>query len=180
MIGVDGMEMPKSKYFAIIAVAGFVIAFIEPIILLLLGDDLGGAFWPMAIRTLELTLYLRENRSIVFALTIILTLTALVYNRSENPISVMVATFSVGLVFGLLAVFKLLDMAYMRGAFILLPTLYGFLILILSFKLYGIPKNAKWGEEVTIKNAKKIYGPLITKNKKKFMDILTKQMKLIK
>ena len=141
MIGVDGMEMPKRKYFAMIAVAGFVIAFIEPIILLLLGDDLGGAFWPMAIRTLELTLYLRENRSLVFALTIILTLTALVYNRSENPISIMVATFSVGLVFGLLAVFKLLDMAYMRGAFILLPTLYGFLILILSFKLYGIPKN---------------------------------------
>ena len=30
------MEMPKRKYFAMIAVAGFVIAFIEPIILLLL------------------------------------------------------------------------------------------------------------------------------------------------
>ena len=135
------MEMPKSKYFAIIAVAGFVLAFIEPIILLLLGDDLGGAFWPMAIRTLELTLYLRENRSLVFALTIIVTLTALVYNKSENPVSIMLATFSVGLVFGLLVVFTLLDMAYMRGAFVLLPTLYGFLILILSFKIYGIPKN---------------------------------------
>lgn len=48
------------------------------------------------------------------------------------------------------------------------------------YELYGIPKNAKWGDEVTIKNAKKIFGPLITKNKKKFMDILKKQMKLIK
>ena len=48
------------------------------------------------------------------------------------------------------------------------------------YELYGIPKNSKWGEEVTIKNAKKIYGPLITKNKKKFMDILKKQMKLVK
>ena len=48
------------------------------------------------------------------------------------------------------------------------------------YELYGIPKNAKWGEEVTIKNGKKIFGPLIKKNKKKFMDILKKQMKLVK
>ena len=48
------------------------------------------------------------------------------------------------------------------------------------YELYGIPKNSKWGDEVTIKNSKKIFGPLITKNKKKFMDILKKQMKLIK
>ena len=47
-------------------------------------------------------------------------------------------------------------------------------------ELYGITKNAKWGDEVTIKNAKKIFGPLITKNKKKFINILKKQMKLIK
>ena len=48
------------------------------------------------------------------------------------------------------------------------------------FELYGIPKEAKWGDEVTIKNGKKTFGPLIKKNKKKFMDILKKQMKLVK
>ena len=48
------------------------------------------------------------------------------------------------------------------------------------YELYGIPKNAKWGENVTIKNGKKIFGPLITKNKKKFIDILKKQLKLVK
>ena len=48
------------------------------------------------------------------------------------------------------------------------------------FELYGIPKNVKWGEEVTIKNGKKIFGPLIKKNKKKFMEILKEQMKLVK
>ena len=47
-------------------------------------------------------------------------------------------------------------------------------------ELYGIPKNVKWGEEVTIKNGKKIFGPLIKKNKKKFMEILKEQMKLVK
>jgi predicted adenylyl cyclase CyaB len=50
----------------------------------------------------------------------------------------------------------------------------------LYYELYGIPKNANWGDEVTIKNAKKIYSPLIKKNKKKFMDILKEQMKLVK
>tara|TARA_B100000768_G_scaffold179917_1_gene198663 strand:+ start:888 stop:1529 length:642 start_codon:yes stop_codon:yes gene_type:complete len=48
------------------------------------------------------------------------------------------------------------------------------------FELYGIPKEAKWGDEVTIKNGKKTFRPLIKKNKKKFMDILKKQMKLVK
>ena len=48
------------------------------------------------------------------------------------------------------------------------------------YELYGIPKNSKWGDEATIKNAKTIFSPLITKNKKKFMDILKKQLKLAK
>ena len=48
------------------------------------------------------------------------------------------------------------------------------------YEYYGIPKKAKWGEEVTIKNGKKTFGPLIKKNKNKFMDILKKQMKLVK
>jgi len=49
------------------------------------------------------------------------------------------------------------------------------------FEQYGIPKNAKWGDsDITIENGTKIFGPLITKNKKQFMDILAKQMKLVK
>ena len=48
------------------------------------------------------------------------------------------------------------------------------------YELYGIPKDSKWGDEVTIKNAKKIFGPLIKKNKKQFMDILNKKIKLFK
>ncbi len=48
------------------------------------------------------------------------------------------------------------------------------------YELYGIPKNSKWVDEATIKNAKTIFSPLITKNKKNFMDILKKQLKLSK
>lgn len=48
------------------------------------------------------------------------------------------------------------------------------------YELYGIPKKSNWGGDVTIKNSKKIFTPLIKKNKDKFMDILKKQMKLVK
>lgn len=48
--------------------------------------------------------------------------------------------------------------------------------------LYGMDKKAKWGNsknnEVTFKNAKNIYGPLIKKNKTQFMSILKKQLKV--
>ena len=44
------------------------------------------------------------------------------------------------------------------------------------FETYGIKRNRKKGE-LTFKNAKKILGPLITKNKKLFTEILKNQLK---
>ena len=48
MIGVDRMEMPSKRRLALLFGAGFILALLEPLILLALGYDLGGAFWPMA------------------------------------------------------------------------------------------------------------------------------------
>ena len=39
-----------------------------------MGNDLGGAFWPMAKRSLEWTYFLRENRSLIFAFSYLLFL----------------------------------------------------------------------------------------------------------
>ena len=47
------------------------------------------------------------------------------------------------------------------------------------YNMYGIPKNLDWGGNVTINNAKNVYLPHIKKNKKKFLDILNKQLKLV-
>ena len=47
------MEMPSKRKLALIVLAGFFLALLEPIILLLMGNDLGGAFWPMAKRSLN-------------------------------------------------------------------------------------------------------------------------------
>jgi len=49
-------------------------------------------------------------------------------------------------------------------------------------QLYGMDKKAKWGgnkiNEITFKNAKKIYLPLIKKNKNLFISILNEQLKV--
>ena len=55
------MEMPSKRKLALIVFVGFLLALLEPIILLLMGNDLGGAFWPMAKRSLEWTYFLREK-----------------------------------------------------------------------------------------------------------------------
>ena len=46
------------------------------------------------------------------------------------------------------------------------------------YNLYGIPKKIDWGGDVTIKKAKEIFLPHITKNKNKFLTILNQQLKL--
>ena len=42
------MEKPSKRVIALLVFLGFLLALLEPLILLLMGDDLGGAFWPMA------------------------------------------------------------------------------------------------------------------------------------
>ena len=76
------MEMPSKRKLALIVFVGFLLALLEPIILLLLGNDLGGAFWPMAKRSLEWTYFLRENRTLIFAFFILAV--PLSYYRSKN------------------------------------------------------------------------------------------------
>ena len=133
--------MPIKNAMFAFAIFGFILPFLEPCILLLLGDDLGGAFWPMALRTLDLTLFLRENRSIIFGLLLIYSIHTLLSGKSENTKVRLFCSFIIGLVFGLIVVFILLDLAYLSGAFVLLPTIYGFLIAITSFKIFGKPDN---------------------------------------
>ena len=51
------MDLPSKRKLALLFTAGFVFALLEPLILLALGNDLGGAFWPMAKRSLEWTYF---------------------------------------------------------------------------------------------------------------------------
>ena len=137
----------ETKFLIGFGFVGFLFPFLEPITLLILGDDLGGAFWPMAIRTLDFTMLLRDYRSIVFAIVLLFMITGLYSGRSEKKSVAGIYSFLLGLTLGLFAIFVLLDMAYIRGAFLLLPTIYGFVILLCTIKIFGRPRNIFTGEK---------------------------------
>ena len=121
--------------------AGLLIPFIEPLFKLAGGDDLGGAFWPSALRTLEWTFFLREYNTFIFGFFLILIPIVVSMQSSITERGKQFCMLLLGCLFGLLLIFFLLDMAYMRGAFILLPTIYGILIFTLCICIGGKPTN---------------------------------------
>ena len=135
------MDLPSKRKLGLLFGAGFIFALLEPLILLALGDDLGGAFWPMAKRSLEWTYFLRENHSLIFAFFILAIPFSYFRSDKASNLEKVIAIFVTGFVFGLLSIFMLLNWAYYRDAFLLLPTTYGFIILCCAMIIRGIPKN---------------------------------------
>ena len=133
--------MPSRKKLGFLFALGFLLSLLEPLVLLVMGNDIGGALWPMANRSLDWTYFLREWRTEVFGLAIISV--PLAFSRSKNSSAweKTIATVVLGLTFGLLFIFTLLNMAYIRDAFILLPTTYGFIIICSVLIVGGVPKN---------------------------------------
>ena len=135
------MEMPSKSRLALLVLAGFILALLEPIILLALGYDLGGAFWPMAKRSLEWTYFLRENRTLVFAFFLLAVPFSYYRSQYSKKYEKIIAIVITGIFLGLLFIFILLNYAYFRDAFLLLPTTYGFVFLCLALIISGLPKN---------------------------------------
>ena len=135
------MEMPRKRYILLMVIAGILLALLEPLILLLMGNDLGGAFWPMAKRSLEWTYFLRNNRTLVFAFFILAVPFSYVRSKSAGNLERSIFVVFVGFILGLLGIFSLLNWAYYRDAFLLLPTTYGFLLLCSALIIRGIPEN---------------------------------------
>ena len=105
--------------------------------------------WPIAIRTLEITLILRKSVpsvTLLCAIILSLGLWLMIRGQQEKYIPAWVKhvlVFFSGLIFGLYAVFVIMDIRYLRGAFLLLPTLYGFILFSCAIGLRGIPKLPK-------------------------------------
>ena len=133
--------MPSKRKLALLFGAGFFFALSEPLILLASGKDLGGAFWPMAKRSLEWTYFLREYHSLIFAFFLLAVPFSYYRSSKASNLEKVIAVIITGIVFGLLFIFTLLNWAYYRDAFLLLPTTYGFIILCSVLIISGIPKN---------------------------------------
>ena len=135
------MDVPSSKRLISYFFCGVLIGLLEPLILLAMGDDIGGALWPMANRSLEWTFFLREWRTEVFALSIIAVPFAYIRSPNSGGLEKTISALILGVTFGLLLIFSLLNIAYLRDAFLLLPTIYGFIILCTVLIIGGMPRN---------------------------------------
>jgi len=146
----------KGVFFPLAFLFGFIISIFEPIFLLLSGKDISDSIWPYAYRTLKWTMSLRES---IFSFTLLMSallfITFLVLQRQlkgndnqrwANGIGI----FLIGFIVGFIGLFFALDMFYLRGAFLLLPTLYGFLLLCILLMTGGFPHIPKDGKPMLI------------------------------
>ena len=135
------MDVPSNRKIVFLFLSGLLISIFEPIYLLITGSSIASALWPMALGALDWTFFLREWRNELFG--VILVFTAIIFTKcnDRSNLEKAIATVLLGIVSGYLVVFLLLDIAYLRGGFILLPTVYGFIILYCALIIGGLPKN---------------------------------------
>ena len=135
----------KSFFPPLLFVSGVLVALVETIYLLILGNSLENAVWPLAIRNLELTFSLRKSVptvAILCAVILTLGLWLMIRRQQQKSIPDWVGNFLIfisGVILGLYAVFVVMDLRYLRGAFLLLPTVYGFVLFSCAIGSRGIP-----------------------------------------
>jgi len=126
-------------------VFGAFVALIESLLMIVQGESIENAIWPQAVRTLSWTFILREN---VFSIALLsaLFLGFCVYSsiqfhkghRLNKPIQAILFSL-IGAVFASWIIFVLMDYRYIRGAFLLLPTIYGVVLLGSTLAVRGPP-----------------------------------------
>ncbi|MDA8546538.1 hypothetical protein N9L11_02015, partial [Euryarchaeota archaeon] len=136
----------QSEVFLIIAFfAGLLLSVMEPVFRSFSGYDVSDAIWPYAYRTLQWTMFLRGNLFIfLLGTSVLMFATFIVLQRHmkghQNPRWANGIGLSLlGLLTGFIVLFFALDIFYLRGAFLLLPTAYGFLLIGLLLMVGGIP-----------------------------------------
>ena len=162
----DGIEEKSSLFQRVLnspflhptaLVLGAVIALSESIYLLLLGEPIQNAIWPQAIRTLAWTFFLRQHIATITVLSaIILALSIWVAIRKQkgvqlHPLAIVCLLMLIGAVYASWIIFLLMDIRYIRGAFLLLPTIYGVLLLSAAIAVKGPPHLPKREQSKTEK-----------------------------
>ena len=142
----------SSVFFPFFFFLGLLLSVTEPVVRYLSGMSISDSIWPHAYRTLLWTMNLRDN---IFEFTVLMSLllfiTFLVLQRQLrgqlNPRwANAIGTSLLGALTGFILLFLMLDVYYLRGAFLLLPTLYGFLLLSILLMVGGYPHIPKRSE----------------------------------
>ncbi len=146
----DHVNFLERRWFPLVTFSiGVFVSLIDTIYLLARGSDLENAVWPLAIRTLEITLYLRKSVPLVAllcALILSLGLWLMMRRQQGKHIAQWIThslIFAAGVIVGAYAVYLVMNARYLRGAFLLLPTLYGFILFACAIGARGIPRLPK-------------------------------------
>ena len=133
----------------LIVFSGFLASIIQPLILLFSGKDVNDAIWPHAYRTLQMTMILRENIEMMVVFGVVMFIISVVFaslqikGKTNNLIFQRTLLFLLGLIVGFILLYFLLDIFYLRGAFLLLPTIYAIILLAILIIAGGIPRPPK-------------------------------------
>lgn len=132
--------------------AGFLLAFSEMMLRLLSGKDIVDAVWPHAVRSLDWTMALRSSPTLTLSIFVLAGLGGYGLRKAvasaEQPPSWLVIPYGgLGLLLGLLTLHFLLDVFYLRGAFLLLPTLMGWTLACFLVALGGPPTLRTAGDD---------------------------------
>ena len=124
---------------------GFLAAFTEVIVRLVQGTGIIDAIWPHAVRSLEWTVWLRTSTEQTLILFISIGIGAFFLNKwktsseYENGIEETLIV-PIGFVSGLIVIHFVMDIFYLKGAFLMLPMLYAWVFLWLLLIVGGMPR----------------------------------------
>lgn len=138
-------------------ILGAIIALSESIYLLLLGEPVQNAIWPQAIRTLAWTFFLRQHIATIAVFSGLILATSIwaalrkQKGKELHPLLAIGLMMLIGSVLASWVIFLLMDIRYIRGAFLLLPTIYGVLLLASAIAVRGPPHLPKQEQNKTQK-----------------------------
>ena len=124
---------------------GFLLALSEVILRLAQGTGAVDAIWPHAVRSLEWTVVLRSSTEQTLILFMVVPVLGYFINRWKSE-SKYERTANegllvlVGLMSGLISIHFVMDVFYLRGAFLMLPMFYAWVFLWLLLLRGGMPR----------------------------------------
>mgnify|MGYP004261061485 CR=1 FL=1 len=131
---------------------GFLLAFSEMTVRLLAGKGVVDSIWPHAVRSLEWTMALRNSPALTLSSMLIIAglsygLRKGVVAQTDNHVWKTLPYGFIGLLIGLITIHFLMDAFYLRGAFLLIPTLMGWTLACLLVAMEGPPSLRAPGQK---------------------------------
>lgn len=129
---------------------GFFVTLLPTLIRFIDSFSVISAVWPHAIRTLDWTMWGRQHAHYMPLVFFGLVVSGILLRRSvvaDKRLAIVFLDLSLGVMLCLIMLFFALDVFYLRGAFLLLPTLYASIILTILLARHGGPTLRKKGSE---------------------------------